>query len=89
MSPQDKDQPMNPDDTLQASEEVGVEGEEANPARGLLSPTQPRTKKKSRTRFDASASPIVVWTLSEGVENEPSAISQQDDGGACCADCVN
>ena len=33
--PQDEDQPMNPDDTLQASEEVEVEGEEAIPARGF------------------------------------------------------
>ena len=36
---------MNPDDTLQASEEVEVEGEEAIPARGLPSPTQPTRKE--------------------------------------------
>ena len=36
---------MNPDDTLQASEEVDVEGEEAIPARALPSPTQPTRKE--------------------------------------------
>ena len=36
---------MNSDDTLQASEEVEVEGEEAIPARGLPSPTQPTRKE--------------------------------------------
>ena len=41
VSPQDEDQPMNPDDTLQASEEFEAEGEEAVPARGLPSPSQP------------------------------------------------
>ena len=45
---------MNPDDTLQASEEVEV-GEEAIPARGLPSPLQPARKENN-----------VVWTLSEG-----------------------
>ena len=36
---------MNQDHTLQASEEVEVEGEEAIPARGLPSPTQPTRKE--------------------------------------------
>ena len=45
VSPQDEDQLMNPDDTVQASEEVEAEGEEANPARGLPSPTQPTSKE--------------------------------------------
>ena len=45
VSPQDVDQPMNLDDTVQASEEVGAEGTEAIPARGLPSPTQPTRKE--------------------------------------------
>ena len=36
---------MNPDDTLQASEECEAEGEEAVPERGLPSPTQPTRKE--------------------------------------------
>ena len=36
---------MNPDDTVPASEEVGGEGEEAIPAKGLPSPTQPTRKE--------------------------------------------
>ena len=36
---------MNPDDTLRASEEVEVEGEEAIGARGVPSPTQPTRKE--------------------------------------------
>ena len=36
---------MNPDDTVQASEEVVVEGEEAIPERGLRSPSQPKRKE--------------------------------------------
>ena len=36
---------MNLDDTVQASEEVGAEGTEAIPARGLPSPTQPTRKE--------------------------------------------
>ena len=55
---------MNPDDTLQASEEVEVEGEEAIPARGLPSPTQQHPIKCCDT-YRLSASQIVVWTLSE------------------------
>ena len=45
VSPQDEDQPKNPDDTLQAFEEVEAKGEEAIPARGLPSPTQPTRKE--------------------------------------------
>ena len=63
---------MNPDDTVQASEEVEAEREEAIPARGLPSPSTADMQRNSRTRIDASASPIVVWR--EG--NEPSAFSQ-------------
>ena len=36
---------MNPDDTVRASDEVGAEGEEAIPARGLLSPAQPTRRE--------------------------------------------
>ena len=36
---------MNPDDTVQASEEVGFEGEETIPAKGLPSPTHPTRKE--------------------------------------------
>ena len=45
VSPQDADKPLNPDDTVQASEEVGAEGEEALPARGLPFPIQPTHKE--------------------------------------------
>ena len=34
------------------------------------------TQRKTGTRIDASASLIVVWTLSEGDGNKPSAFSQ-------------
>ena len=36
---------MHPDDTVQASEEVEAEGEEAIPAKGLPSPAQPTRKE--------------------------------------------
>ena len=40
-----EDQPVSPDDTVQVSEEVGVEGEEANLAPGFPSPTQPTRRE--------------------------------------------
>ena len=82
--PQVEDQPMNPDDTVQVSEEVCVEGEEATPARGSLVSNAADTQRNSGTRDDASASPIVVWTLFEGKGNEASAFSHQHGGRACC-----
>ena len=66
---------MNPDVTLQASREVEVDGEEGIPARGFPSPTPTDTQRNSGTRIDASASPIVVRSLSEGEGNKPSAFS--------------
>ena len=36
---------MNPDETVQGSEEIGAEREEATPARGLPSPTQPTRRE--------------------------------------------
>ena len=60
---------MNPDD-VQASEEVG--DEEAIPSVSNTADTQ----RNSGTRVDASASSIVVWALSEGEGNKPSAFSQ-------------
>ena len=82
---------MDPSDTVQASEEIeaGGEEEEAIPERSPPSPAQPNAEGNSRTRIDASTSSIVVWTLSEGERNKPSAFSQQDGRGACGADCVN
>ena len=67
---------MNPDDTVQASEEVGCEGEEAIPAKGLPSPTQPTRKEIQEHVLTHLLPPIVVWTLSEGEGNKPSAFSQ-------------
>ena len=45
VGPQVEDQPMNPDDTVHVPEEVGVEGGDANPARGVPSRTQPTRKE--------------------------------------------
>ena len=80
MRPQDEDQPMNPDD-VQASEEVG--------SCKSTSDSNTADTQRNGTRVDASASSIVVWALSEGEGNKPSAFSLQDGGWACCADCVN
>ena len=41
VSPQDEDQPMNPENTVGASEEVGAGEQEAILAKALPSPTQP------------------------------------------------
>ena len=76
---------MNPDD-VQAPEEVG---EEAILAKATSVSNTADTQRNSGTRVDASAFSIVVWALSEGEGNKPSAFSQSDVGGACCADCVN
>ena len=67
---------MSDYDTVNVTEEIGSGREEANLARGFPSPTQPKTG----TPIDAFASWIVVWTLSEGEKNEPSAFSHQDGG---------
>ena len=81
---------MNPSDTVQASEEMEAGGEEeAIPARSLPFSSAANAQRNSRTRIDASTSSIVVWTLSEGERNEPSACSKQNGGGAFGADCVN
>ena len=49
VSPQVEDQPMNPEDTVQVSEEVGVEGEAAT--------NTADTQRSTERRLDASASP--------------------------------
>ena len=64
---------MNPDDTLQASEEGEAEGEEAILARGLQ---HSRHAKKFGNTYLTHLPPIVVWTLSEREGNEPSALLQ-------------
>ena len=78
---QNEDQPMNPDDTVQASEEVEAEGEGSHSGKRPPVSSTADTQGNSGTRIDASDSPIVVWTLSEGEGNKPSAFSQLDGGG--------
>ena len=50
---------MNPDDTLQESEEVEVEGEVAIPARGLPSPTQPEVNNLPHFRSETEGEHVV------------------------------
>ena len=64
---------MNPDD-VQVSEEVG--DEEAIPAKALPSPTQPTRREIQEHELTHLPSSIVVWALSEGEGNKPSAFSQ-------------
>ena len=87
--PHVEDQPMNPDDTVQASEEVGDEGEEANPARVLPSSTQPTRKEILENVLTHSASQIVVLTLSEGRGTGLPHFFAARRRGKCCVDCVN
>ena len=49
--PEAEDQPMNPDNTVHLSEEVGVEGEEANLARGFPRLQHSRHAEKFRNTY--------------------------------------
>ena len=58
------DQRMNPDDTVDVTEGIGGEGEEAQPCSRLPVSNVADPQRNWRTRVDPVASLIVVWAVS-------------------------
>ena len=48
-----------------------------------------QSRREASNTADTQRTQIVVWRLSDGERNEPSAFSQWNGGGACCAKCVS